>query len=357
MTTPSPSVPAPDLRSALAEMDRLRLLPQATVAFEEARLNLESAVRAALAASPAAPIAWLRNSGTPHDKEAYAITTAVRDLLLKVDPNQVGRYTIPLYAHPVASRPLDDRHLQGLFGDAIDGALAFGYQGTNPPPEGHWLTRFWNLGRAAARPAEVSNEVTMTRAEFKEYTDRIAELEQAFERSPEFPSEPSSDQLAQALRDECEDAVQSGDGRLNTARILEIIDRTPGGCGACPRNPANYAAALAAQVEAPKGEREALLRDEAEALGCRLPDADDPDDYCVTLALATPQKDEAPEGWVLVPKVPTQHMLHEGTHAPISELVEPPMPQAASVTVARAVYAKMLAAAPSLAAPVAVPKE
>lgn len=38
---------------------------------------------------------------------------------------------------------------------AIDGALAFGLRGINPPPEGHWLTEYWNIGRdlSAARSA------------------------------------------------------------------------------------------------------------------------------------------------------------------------------------------------------------
>jgi hypothetical protein len=45
-------------------------------------------------------------------------------------------------------KPLDDQRLQGLFSDAISGALAFGAQNTNPPPAGHWLERFWQMGRA-----------------------------------------------------------------------------------------------------------------------------------------------------------------------------------------------------------------
>lgn len=49
--------------------------------------------------------------------------------------------------------PLDTPRLQQLFGDAIEGALAFGFQGNNPPPEGHWLWRFWNIGRAEATKA------------------------------------------------------------------------------------------------------------------------------------------------------------------------------------------------------------
>jgi hypothetical protein len=44
-------------------------------------------------------------------------------------------------------KPLDDPRLQGLFSDAISGALAFGAQNTNPPPAGHWLERFWQMGR------------------------------------------------------------------------------------------------------------------------------------------------------------------------------------------------------------------
>jgi hypothetical protein len=47
-----------------------------------------------------------------------------------------------------APKPLDDQRLQGLFSDAISGALAFGAQNTNPPPAGHWLERFWQMGRA-----------------------------------------------------------------------------------------------------------------------------------------------------------------------------------------------------------------
>ena len=48
------------------------------------------------------------------------------------------------------TKPLDDPRLQQLFGDAIEGALAFGYQGENAAPPGHWLERFWHLGRAEA---------------------------------------------------------------------------------------------------------------------------------------------------------------------------------------------------------------
>jgi hypothetical protein len=66
-----------------------------------------------------------------------------------------------------APKPLDDPRLQGLFSDAISGALAFGAQNTNPPPAGHWLERFWQMGRAAlseaaapaAEPVALTDEV------------------------------------------------------------------------------------------------------------------------------------------------------------------------------------------------------
>lgn len=34
--------------------------------------------------------------------------------------------------------------------DAACGAMGFGFQGTNPPPIGHWGQRFYDLGRAEA---------------------------------------------------------------------------------------------------------------------------------------------------------------------------------------------------------------
>ncbi len=34
--------------------------------------------------------------------------------------------------------------------DAAVGAMGFGFQGTTPPPPGHWAQRFYDLGRAEA---------------------------------------------------------------------------------------------------------------------------------------------------------------------------------------------------------------
>jgi hypothetical protein len=38
--------------------------------------------------------------------------------------------------------------------DAITGAMAFGYQNANEPPEGHWAKRFWDIGRAEGAARE-----------------------------------------------------------------------------------------------------------------------------------------------------------------------------------------------------------
>ncbi|KTT19103.1 hypothetical protein [Pseudomonas parafulva] len=35
-----------------------------------------------------------------------------------------------------------------LLCDAIIGAMAFGKQNNNPPPDGHWVKEFWDVGRA-----------------------------------------------------------------------------------------------------------------------------------------------------------------------------------------------------------------
>lgn len=59
---------------------------------------------------------------------------------------------------PVAKRysiDADPDGIRALTAAAIHGALAFGFQGVKPPPEGHWLTMFWQMGRdaLAAQPA------------------------------------------------------------------------------------------------------------------------------------------------------------------------------------------------------------
>ena len=38
--------------------------------------------------------------------------------------------------------------------DVIAGAMAFGYQNSNEPPEGHWAKQFWDIGRAGGAARE-----------------------------------------------------------------------------------------------------------------------------------------------------------------------------------------------------------
>jgi len=47
----------------------------------------------------------------------------------------------------VTTKPLDDARLQELFTSTIDGAMASGYQNVRRPPDGHWLMRWWQIGR------------------------------------------------------------------------------------------------------------------------------------------------------------------------------------------------------------------
>lgn len=40
--------------------------------------------------------------------------------------------------------------------DSVVGAMAFGYQNTNPPPAGHWGQQFWDIGRAEGEKQSTS---------------------------------------------------------------------------------------------------------------------------------------------------------------------------------------------------------
>lgn len=48
--------------------------------------------------------------------------------------------------------------------DAAVGAMGVGHQNTNPPPEGHWGQRFWDIGRAeGALREELVTALKLTR--------------------------------------------------------------------------------------------------------------------------------------------------------------------------------------------------
>lgn len=66
----------------------------------------------------------------------------------------LARQVVPVGDAPAKPKPLDDPELQELFGNTIIGAMAFGSLGTNPPPAGHWLQTFWDMGRKQALQLE-----------------------------------------------------------------------------------------------------------------------------------------------------------------------------------------------------------
>ncbi len=97
-----------------------------------------------------------------------AVYKNVRAEVLRIEEGIYGEaYEAMLAAAPKAepvpySLDADHQGIRALCADAITGALAFGAQGINPPPEDHWLTPFWKSAnadramRAQAAPAAVA---------------------------------------------------------------------------------------------------------------------------------------------------------------------------------------------------------
>lgn len=163
----------------------------------------------------------------------------------------------PAAPEGVPPKPLDDPKLQQVFGDAIEGALAFGYQGTNKPPEGHWLWRFWNLGRnqalseRAAPPAESAPDPE----------ERQRELSQAYEMGRQAAHEAHriADQIGlreSALREALQDLLRSNESRPScqaglVARCL---------CRKCATERARAALTASTPPAAPEQPSEQALR-------------------------------------------------------------------------------------------------
>lgn len=64
-------------------------------------------------------------------------------------------------SEPVAAYSIDaDPHgIRATVADAITGALAFGAQGVNQPPEGHWLVPFWKAAREDKEAVRVKRDL------------------------------------------------------------------------------------------------------------------------------------------------------------------------------------------------------
>lgn len=95
---------------------------------------------------------------------------------------------------PAYSIDADPQGIRARVAEAITGALAFGAQGANPPPPGHWLAPFWESARwdaIRAKPVHpsadtlyllrrlLSNQHTLTGSEFRAELVKIVEAAHA----------------------------------------------------------------------------------------------------------------------------------------------------------------------------------
>lgn len=116
--------------------------------------------------------------------------------------------------------------------DVITGAMAFGFQGVNPPPEGHWGKRFWDIARAEGlerdqlreqiRSGELTADASeVLRAELiearrNEHNSEVA-YRAAIEKQDEIRADrDSANQRADAAERKLGEAV----GLLREARVI-----------------------------------------------------------------------------------------------------------------------------------------
>ncbi len=143
-------------------------------AARHARDNLRQALyRAAMAqTAPEAQPLWLYIALCDLVDEAGALGTVMerpevlrrklatlRDAVGAAPVAQTAPAVAQQGGEPDAQKPksLDDPRLQELFGWAIDGAMAQGAADECPPPAGHWLTAWWERGRALAAQAAAAH--------------------------------------------------------------------------------------------------------------------------------------------------------------------------------------------------------
>lgn len=104
---------------------------------------------------------------TEHDAQA-SVDEALRSLRERIGQFRARRdraLSAPA-AHGMYSIDADPDGIRARAADAIMGTLAFGAQGNNRPPEGHWLTPFWEAAHAEvaarARLAPAAQEAEPT---------------------------------------------------------------------------------------------------------------------------------------------------------------------------------------------------
>lgn len=85
----------------------------------------------------------------------------------------------------------DPAGVRALAADAITGALAFGAQGNNPAPAGHWLAPFWQMGRDTAQAADPDTKGMLAAA--------CADLGRIAERLGVDPDDAGADPILAAI--------------------------------------------------------------------------------------------------------------------------------------------------------------
>lgn len=96
-------------------------------------------------------IDWLRSEADRHTNSVAARDVAVQQHIATLRAWAI--HVAALSAPAEAKRGTDAQIAfeRKLTCEAINGAIAFGYQNTNPPPsDDHWLAPFWKIGRQQA---------------------------------------------------------------------------------------------------------------------------------------------------------------------------------------------------------------
>jgi hypothetical protein len=205
--------------SGLSERERY-LIDKAAERLREADfIDEASAVRAILAsaATVAAPNDTPEQQADPGADERAAFEAAHQHLDLTMGPDAWGR---PAYVHShveamwagwqaraaqSGQRGAPEQILaeRKLTCEAIEGAIAFGYQNTNPPPsDDHWLAPFWKIGRKqseleqSGQRAGVADAATRMRA-----AGLGALLSEVYARAGGFLDDDTRERVQQALTD------------------------------------------------------------------------------------------------------------------------------------------------------------
>lgn len=97
-------------------------------------------------------IDWLRSEADRHTNSVAARDVAVQQHIATL---RAWAIHVAALSTPVEAKRGTDAQIEferKLTCEAINGAMAFGYQNTNPPPDDdHWLAPFWNIGRERAQ--------------------------------------------------------------------------------------------------------------------------------------------------------------------------------------------------------------